>query len=97
VLGAHATVEGVVALGYPAYFVTLIGVWEVLGGLAIAAPGFPRLKEWVCAGAVFDLMGAGISSAAAGVGARHVAVPLVLAILALVSWALRPESRRLAS
>ncbi|HEY6038529.1 MAG TPA: DoxX family protein [Kofleriaceae bacterium] len=95
-LGQHDTVTGVVRLGYPGYFVTLLGAWKVLGGLAISAPRLQRLKEWAYAGAFFDLTGAGISSAACGIGARHVLVPLVLAALAMASWALRPASRRLA-
>lgn len=94
-LGQHDTVAGVVRLGYPTYFVTLIGVWKVLGGLAIVAPRFPRLKEWAYAGIIFDLTGASISSAASGIGARHAIVPLVLAGIAVASWALRPASRRL--
>ena len=95
VVGQHDTVAGVMRLGYPAYFVTLIGVWKVLGGLAIVAPRLPRLKEWAYAGAVLDLTGASISSAASGVGVRHIVVPLVLAGVAFGSWALRPASRRL--
>jgi uncharacterized membrane protein YphA (DoxX/SURF4 family) len=93
--GQHDTVAGVVRLGYPVYFVTLLGVWKVLGGLAIVAPRLPRLKEWAYAGAVFDLTGASISSAASGLAMRHVIVPLVLAALAFASWALRPPARRL--
>lgn len=95
-LGQHDTVAGVVRLGYPLYFITLLGIWKVLGGLAIVAPGFPRLKEWAYAGAFFDLTGASISSAASGIGIRHAIVPLVLAAVAMVSWALRPATRRLA-
>jgi uncharacterized membrane protein YphA (DoxX/SURF4 family) len=97
VVGQHDTVAGVVRLGYPLYFITLLGVWKVLGGLAILAPGLPRLKEWAYAGAVFDLTGAAVSQAACDMGARHILVPLVLAGIALASWALRPEQRRLAS
>ena len=94
-VGQHDTVAGILRLGYPAYFATLLGVWKVLGGVAILAPRFPRLKEWAYAGAVFDLTGASISSAASGLAARHVIVPLVLAGIAFASWALRPASRRL--
>ena len=93
--GQHDTVAGVVRLGYPVYFVTLLGIWKVLGGLAIVAPRFPRLKEWAYAGAFFDLTGASISSVASGIGVRHAVVPLVLAAAAMVSWALRPATRRL--
>ena len=94
-LGQHDTVAGGVRLGYPLYFITLLGIWKVLGGLAIVAPGFPRLKEWAYAGAFFDLTGASISSVASGIGIRHAVVPLVLAVVAMVSWALRPATRRL--
>jgi DoxX-like protein len=36
----------VVHLGYPEYFLTLMGSTKVLAGVAILLPGFPRLKEW---------------------------------------------------
>ena len=37
-------------LGYPLYFLTLIGVWKILGVVAILVPKFPLLKEWAYAG-----------------------------------------------
>jgi uncharacterized membrane protein YphA (DoxX/SURF4 family) len=93
------TMEGMARLGYPAYFVTILGVWKVLGALAILAPRFPRLKEWAYAGIFFDLTGAAASHAASGdydAGAFHIVVPLVLAAITMDSWALRPASRKLA-
>ena len=92
-LRAHDAVAGIVTLGYPAYFVVLLGVWKVLGAAAILAPRFPRLKEWAYAGIVFDLSGASWSHAASGTGAGNVIAPLVFTVLAMASWALRPESR----
>ena len=92
-----ATVKGTVhVLGYPPYFLTVLGVWKVLGAIAILMPRFPRLKEWAYAGIFFDLTGAAASYAAAGdhgVSAFHILAPLFLAVLAVASWALRPESR----
>jgi hypothetical protein len=82
-------------LGYPAYFMTIIGVWKVLGAVAVLAPKFPRLKEWAYAGMFFDLTGAAISHAAVGDAAGKVITPLVLCGLVAASWALRPESRLL--
>jgi len=45
-------------LGYPNYFMTVIGFWYVLGGVALLVPRFPRLKEWTYAGLVFLYTGA---------------------------------------
>ena len=84
-------------LGYPAYVATILGLWKLLGTVALLAPGFPRLKEWAYAGMVFDLTGAAVSHAAAGDGAAVVATPLVVLALAIASWALRPAGRRLAA
>ena len=48
-------VQGLADLGYPAYFVMLIGLWKVLGAIAVLVPGFPRLKEWAYAGMFFNM------------------------------------------
>ena len=92
---AEVPMRGMAELGYPAYFVLLLGVWKVLGGLAILAPRLPLLKEWAYAGIAFDLSGAAVSHAAVGDPAGKVIVPLVLLGIAAASWALRPASRRL--
>jgi hypothetical protein len=88
-------VQGVVALGFPVHFIVLLGVWKVLGSIAILAPGSPLIKEWAYAGIVFDLTGAASTSVATGGEWWHVAAPLSIAVLVAASWALRPESRRL--
>ena len=93
----QGTVDGFVnILHYPLYFVTILGVWKVIGAIAILVPRFPRLKEWAYAGIFFDLTGAAASSAAVGVYgayAFHILAPLIVAVLAVASWALRPPSR----
>lgn len=88
---------GMAHLGYPVYFATILGIWKILGAVALVAPGFPRLKEWAYAGIFFDLTGAAASHAASGDGADKVMVPLVILGLAVASWALRPAARRLAA
>lgn len=45
-------------LGYPSYFLVILGIWKLLGAVALVIPGFPRLKEWAYAGVIFDLTGA---------------------------------------
>jgi hypothetical protein len=88
-------VEGMVHLGYPVYFITIIGFWKVLGGMALLAPRVPLLKEWAYAGIVFNMTGAAASHVACGDAAWHVVVTGLLAVLAVASWALRPQSRTL--
>jgi hypothetical protein len=90
-----ATVEGMLSLGYPLYFITILGVWKILGSLAILAPRLPHLKEWAYAGIAFDLTGAALSHTAVSNAPVKIAVPLVLLGIAAASWALRPQSRRL--
>jgi hypothetical protein len=88
-------VQGVVALGFPLHFVVLLGVWKVLGSIAILVPRFPLVKEWAYAGIMVDLTGAASASVATGGEWWHAAAPLSIAALAAASWALRPPSRRL--
>lgn len=91
----RGNVEGLMRLGYPAYFVTIIGFWKVLGAVALLAPRFPRLKEWAYAGIFFNMTGAAVSALATGAAAWHVLVDVILTVLVLTSWALRPQSRML--
>jgi len=93
--GAEVPVAGVLALGYPAYFVSLLGAWKLLGGLAILFPRRPLLKEWAYAGIAFELSGAAVSQAATGAPAAKVIAPLAILAVAAASWSLRPASRRL--
>jgi hypothetical protein len=74
-------VEGVTHLGFPLHFVTLLGVWKVLGGIAILVPGFARVKEWAYAGMFFDLTGAAIASVASGNAWWHIVAPLAVAVV----------------
>jgi hypothetical protein len=89
-------VAGMTHLGYPAYFLLILGAWKVLGAAALLAPRLPLLKEWAYAGMVFDLTGASLSHFAVGDPAPNVVTPLVLLGLVAASWVLRPDSRRLA-
>lgn len=88
----RVVVEGMARIGYPLYSMTLIGLWKVLGGRALVWPGLPRLKEWAYAGVFFVMTGAAVSHAVRG-EMGHVIAPTVLALLNVMSWALRPESR----
>lgn len=69
-------------LGYPTYFIQLIGLAKVLGAVAILIPGFPTIKEWAYAGFTFDLIGAIYSSIAVGDSASSW-MPMFIFILIL--------------
>jgi uncharacterized membrane protein YphA (DoxX/SURF4 family) len=83
-----------VHLGYPPYFMTILGVWYVLAGVALLAPRFPRLKEWAYAGLFFNYAGALASHVAVRDGVATWVGPLFFIALTAASWALRPPGRR---
>jgi uncharacterized membrane protein YphA (DoxX/SURF4 family) len=82
-------------LGYPVYLMTLIGVWKLLGTIAVLAPKFPLLKEWAYAGFFFCMSGAAVSHIAAGHSAGKIWPPLLLLALTVISWYFRPANRRI--
>lgn len=86
-------VEVVTQLGYPAYMLTILGVWKLLSVPALLAPRMALLKEWAYAGIFFEMTGAAFSHMSHG-GGSEIVVTLVTAALAVSSWWLRPMSRR---
>jgi hypothetical protein len=84
----------VVGLGYPSYFLVLLGSWKVLGAVALLVPRRPLLKEWAYAGAFFTYTGAIVSHLITGYALGELPLLTVLTALTVLSWALRPTSRR---
>jgi uncharacterized membrane protein YphA (DoxX/SURF4 family) len=84
-------------LGYPVYFLTILGVWKILGVIAVLIPKFPLLKEWAYAGFFFVMSGAVLSHVAVGDGAKEFFGPILLLILTVVSWYFRPVDRKIAT
>lgn len=82
-------------LGYPEYLLTIIGVWKILGVVAVLIPNFQLLKEWAYAGFFFCMSGAIVSHMALGDPIGEVAPPLLLLVLTVISWYFRPASRKL--
>jgi hypothetical protein len=83
-------------LGYPDYFLTILGVWKILGVAAVLAPKLGLLKEWAYAGFFFVAMGVIWSHAASGSAFGEIFPGILLMALVVASWALRPASRRIA-
>ena len=94
ILRVKEEVDLVQLLGYPVYFLVILGVWKLLGVIAVLVPKFPILKEWAYAGFFFSMTGAMISHLVSGSPLGQVAPPLLLVTLTVVSWYFRPASRR---
>jgi len=94
---AENMVEAMIGLGYPLYFMTIIGLAKMAGVVAVLIPGSPLLKEWAYAGITFNLIGASASHAFSGDGFSHAVRPAAILAICLLSYLLRPSSRRLAS
>lgn len=96
-LNVKEEVEFVVAMGYPLYFLTLLGIWKILGVVAVLVPKFPVLKEWAYAGFFFTMSGAIFSHIASGHTVTELFPPLLLLVLTGVSWYFRPANRKIVS
>ena len=88
-------VYGITHLGYPVYFLTILGVWKILGVVAVLAPKFPLLKEWAYAGFFFAMTGAAFSHIAVGDPMKELVPSLLLLVLTMVSWYFRPAGRKI--
>jgi uncharacterized membrane protein YphA (DoxX/SURF4 family) len=72
-------------LGYPPYFLKILGTWKILGALTIVLPIATRFKEWAYAGMMFDLTGAAFSRFFSGGDAIMIIIPLALFSLVIGS------------
>jgi hypothetical protein len=87
---SQEAVDGLAALGYPAYLGLIIGVAKILGAVALVVRRFPVLTEWAYAGFTFDLIGAAWSHAAVE-GLTAAAAVLPFMVLLAVSYRLSPR------
>ncbi len=81
-------------LEYPLYFFTIIGVWKLLGVVAIFLPKTPLLKEWAYAGFFFCMSGAIISHTVKHDEAMEFFGPTLLLVLIITSWFYRPAEKK---
>jgi hypothetical protein len=77
--------NGIMHLGYPEYFITLLVSFKVLGALALIIPQVPaRLKEWAYAGFTFNFISALVSNwAVDGFTGGIIFILVVMAVLAV--------------
>jgi hypothetical protein len=87
--------QGIMSLGYPAYFVGMLAAFKVLGSVALIVPAVPaRIKEWAYAGFAIDFIGAFVSIVAVAGFGSAVTLPTVFFLLLVISYASRENLRR---
>lgn len=90
-------VTAIKTLGYPVYLMTILGIWKILGVIAILLPKTPLLKEWAYAGFFFSMSGALFSHIAVKDSFGEIFPSVLLLILTIVSWYFRPANRKIVS
>jgi hypothetical protein len=90
-------VYGITHLGFPVYFLTILGVWKILGVVALFMPKSPLLKEWAYAGFFFVTSGAIYSHITVGDSFKEIFPSLLLLIMTVASWYFRPADRKIIS
>ena len=78
--------ETITGLGYPIYFMKILGVAKLLGAAAIVTGLSPTLKEWAYAGFTFDVCGAFASHLSAGDSPLVALAPAAFFVLQLASY-----------
>ena len=88
-------VDSMTHLGYPMYLLALLGIFKILGVVAILIPKTPLLKEWAYAGFFFVMAGAIFSHIASGDAVKEIFPSVLLLILTITSWYFRPADRKI--
>jgi uncharacterized membrane protein YphA (DoxX/SURF4 family) len=82
-------------LGYPLYFLTIIGIWKLLGVIVVLLPKLPLIKEWAYAGFFFVMSGALASHIYMKDPFSEAFGPCLLITLTIISWYFRPAEAKL--
>lgn len=77
----HQNLVGIRHLGYPVYFMTILGTAKILGSMALVYKRFSRLTEWAYAGFTFTFLSAAYSHYAVRDSAEKVITPLVILMI----------------
>ena len=96
ILHTKEMVDIIVPLGYPLYFMYIIGTWKILGVITILMPGFKLAKEWAYAGFFFLMTGAFLSHLASGDhSVKGLIGPFMQTVFIVLSWYFRPANRKI--
>jgi len=73
-------------LGYPVYFMVIVGFAKLLGVIAILQNKFKAIKEWAYAGFAFNFLGAIASRAFVGDCPADLIPPIVMAVFLFATY-----------
>jgi apolipoprotein N-acyltransferase len=82
-------------LGYPAYLCSILGTGKLLAVCALLYPRTRLLREWAYAGVTFNMVGASWSHVAVHDTLPATITPVILLVLVIGSYLLRPTAYRL--
>ncbi len=89
-LGAEITQQ----LGYPLYLLTILGIANLLGSLALVQQKCRTLTEWAYAGFTIYFIGASLSHVFSGDSVAEIISPLIFLAVLLFSYYLWKERHR---
>jgi uncharacterized membrane protein YphA (DoxX/SURF4 family) len=81
------TVQAFAHLGYPHYFVTMLAIFKLIGGLVLIIPKIPsRLKEWAYACFTIDFIAASVSITVVDGFSATTFIPLITLLVLMISY-----------
>lgn len=84
------------ALGYPLYFFALLGVFKILGAIALFLPKqYDRIRDVAYAGFAFDFVFASFSHYSVNDGIVKIIIPLVLLVILSISFYLKDRLKKI--
>lgn len=84
----QAGVDVMQHLGYPVYFMQIMGVAKLLGVIAMVQTKFNTIREWAYAGFAFTFIGAFASRAVAGDTGMLLVLPVIMLAFLFVPYLL---------
>ncbi len=95
VMHGQAFTEIFTHLGYPLYFMPMVGLYKLVSVVILFSPRQPLLKEWSYFGTALIWIGAIISHFAVGDTVAEAMPAIVLFLMTGFSWHFRPASKKL--
>lgn len=90
ILQTQVVIDTANILGYPLYFFTLLGVFKILGGIALLLPKkFDRIKDIAYAGFAIDFIFASFSHYSINDAFIKILIPLIILGILSVSYYLK--------